>query len=351
MSKGEKFYKKTWFISLVCIFAPYIGVILLWVFKKPLRKPARIGCTVLLCIWAFIIIIAGQSGDGNSIESQEPPAKKEEITNGINEKQEKDKEEKEEEKKETDLEDGIKRVDSGEYLFIKNEDLDKYCANMEGAKIYVVVEIDDIKEDMIQSNLSDGYMMSSFHVGENYEKYESQLNKGDIVGISGTVAGNDSYSFMGKSVNVDDCLVFAVGDKAKEYKKENSDEGLSQYFTVTEEVADSGEDISEEEYKSLCEILDYEDILRNPDNNDGKYCKVEGTVEQIVEGWFDSFTIYVTDYNGNKWGCVYSYKDGESRILEGDSVVMYGECKGTDTTETILGEQVTLPRVDIEYIN
>lgn len=264
---------------------------------------------------------------------------------------EKDDIKEEERDSKTNIGDGLERITSGEYLFITNEDLDKYCANMVGAKIYVVTEVDDIKEDMIQSNLSEKYMMSNFHVGENYRKYESKLKKGDVVAISGTVAGNDGYSFMGKSVNVEDCLVFAVGEKAEEHKKESSDEGLSQYFTVTEEVADSSEDISEGEYKSLCETLDYEDILRNPDNNDGKYCKVEGTAEQVVEGWFGSFTIYVADYNGNKWGCVYSYKDGESRILEGDSVVLYGKCKGTDTAETLLGEQVTLPRVDVEYIN
>lgn len=312
--------------------------------KGSTRKGGKLKWIVISIL--VLAVIGAVAGDGGNDDKTEQVSK-----GNVEEDVKKEENDEKQNKKEVSIEDGMERISSGEYLFITNEDLNKYCANMEGVNIYVVTEIDDIKENMIQSNLSDGYMMSSFNVGENYSKYESKLKKGDIVAISGTVARNDGYGFMGKSVNVNDCLVFAVGEKSEEYKKDSSDENLSQYFTVTEEVADSGENISEEEYKYLCETLDYEDILRNPDNNNGKYCKVEGTAEQIVEGWFGSFTIYVTDYNGNRWGCVYSYKDGESRILEGDSVVLYGKCKGTDTAETLLGEQVTLPRVDIEYIN
>ena len=91
-------------------------------------------------------------------------------------------------------------------------------------------------------------------------------------------------------------------------------------------------------YKASCETFDYQDVLRNPDSYKDRNCVVSGTVEQIIEGWFGSFTIFVTDANGNKWGCVYSYKDGESHLLEGDGVTMYGK-------------QVTMPRVDVEYIN
>ncbi len=330
------FYEKTWFIVLMCIFIPPVGIAFSWIAKKPKNTVARIILTVFLALYSFVWLV-GIAAD----TEEEGSGKREEIKKGKIKK----------EKPENKIEDGMERISSGEYLFITNEDLNKYCANMEGVKIYVVVEIDDIKEGKIQSTLSDGYMMSNFLVEENYDKYESELKDGDIVGISGTVTGSDGYKFMGKSVNVKNCLIFAVGERAEEYKKDSSDEGLSEYFVVTEEVADSGEELSEEEYKSLCQKLGYEDILRNPDNNKDKYCVVEGTVDQIIEGWLDSFTIFVTDYDGNKWGCVYSYKEGESRLLEGDYVTVYGKCKGTENAETLIGQQVTLPRVDVEYIN
>lgn len=245
-----------------------------------------------------------------------------------------------------------KKFKNGKYKFIKNKDLDKYCANMDGTKIYVVTVVDDIKEDdLFQSNLSDGYMMSNFHVGENFNTYKSFINKGDLVAIAGTVTGYDNYSITGTSVDVSDCIIFAVGEKAKEYRKKKSDKSLKKYFKMTEDVAKTNDDISEDEYKGLCKKLEYEKILRNPDDYEGKYCKLSGTVSQVIEGWFDSFTIYIKDSEGNIWGCTYSYNDGEEHVMEGDSITVYGKCEGTDTTETILGKQVTIPRIDIKYIN
>lgn len=255
------------------------------------------------------------------------------------------------EPKTLDLSDELATFSSGEYLFITNDDLDKYHSNMGGVKVYVVTDIDDMKPNKIQSTLSGGYVMSNFDVGENYSKYESVLKDGDMVAIIGTVTGHDDYGFIGTSVDLHGCQVFAVGDTALSYLKNVSDSGLSQYFYVTEEAAETSDDVSESEYKSLCNSLSYEDIMRNPDGNKGKYCTVTGTVDQIIEGWFGSFSIFVVDYSGNKWGCVYSYKDGEYRLMEGDSVTIYGKCEGTDTTKTVLGQQVTMPRIDVEYIN
>lgn len=249
------------------------------------------------------------------------------------------------------LENELSKFLSGGYHFITNEDLNKYCSNMDGVKVYVVTSISDMKEGRIQSTLSEnGLMMSDFSVGENYAKYENALSRGDLIAICGTVSGHDDYGFMGTSVNLNDCMVFAIGDNARMYEKTASDGELSGYFVITEEVANSSNDVSENDYKSLCRALDYEDILRNPSQNEGKYCIVSGTVDQIIEGWFGAFSIFIVDSSGNKWGCVYYYKDGEPRLIEGDYVKVYGICDGTDTTTTVLGQQVTMPRVDLEYI-
>lgn len=249
------------------------------------------------------------------------------------------------------LENELSEFLSGGYHFITNEDLNKYCFNMDGVKVYVVTSISDMKEGRIQSTLSEnGLMMSDFNVGDNYTKYENALSKGDLIAICGIVSGHDDYGFMGTSVNLQDCAVFAVGESARIYEKSASDDELSRYFIVTEEVANSNDDVSENDYKSLCHALDYEDILRNPSQNEGKYCIVSGTVDQIIEGWFGAFSIFIVDSAGNKWGCVYYYKDGEPRLIEGDYVTVYGICDGTDTTTTVLGQQVTMPRVDLEYI-
>lgn len=305
------------------------------------KKNKKIGCCGTI-IWIFIIFaIIGAVFGGNDKENAKNESKKE-AKKTVEQKQKKKQEENVSFKNELEV------FLSGNYLFVTNEDLDKYCTNMKDINVYVVTDVDDIKDGKIQSTLSDGFMMSGFNVGDRYSKYESSLEKGDIVAICGTVAGQDSYGGIGNSISLNDCYVFASGQEAEKYRKDKSDDALSQYFVVTEEVADSNE-ISEEDYKTLCQQLDYTDILRNPDSYDGKYCVVSGTVDQVIEGWFGSFTIYIVDGNGNKWGCTYSYADDESHVLEGDSVTAYGECKGTANTETVLGEQVTLPHISIEY--
>lgn len=326
--------------------------------KKPKKK---VGCCGII-IWVVVIfvslfVIIGELGSDNA-ETQ-----KSTETKSINAENTKENEsESQDDPNETDTEknrkkktgtfrNGMKEFSTGQYKYITNHDLDKYCSNMEGEKIYVVTDISDMKDGRIQSTLNDGFMMSNFYVGDMYEKYKEYISEGDTVAILGTVSDKEGYGFLGDSVNVSDCMVFAVGNEALKYKKTSSDEELSQYFVITEEVANSNDDISEDEYKSLCTKPYYEDILRNPDTYDGKYCVVSGVVDQIIEGFFDTFTIYIVDEYGNKWDCGYMYKDGESHLLEGDSVTLYGKCKGTSNSTTVLGQQVTMPYIDAEYLN
>lgn len=258
-------------------------------------------------------------------------------------------------KKETDnkkkqnntFDDGISEYEKGEYHYITLEDLEKYHANMDGVKVCVVTEINDIDKEKIQSTICKGAMMSNFNTKKNYE---DTLKDDDIVAIIGTVNGYDNWGSIGKSINFDDCMVIAVGKDANEYIEECSDDSFNEYFVTTKEVIASGVVPTEDEYKEFCEKLVYKDILRNPDSYEGKMCKVSGEVDQIVEGWFSSLTIYVEDSNGDKWGCTYVYEDGETHILEGDKVTLYGECDGTSKAKNLLGKQIILPVINVKYI-
>lgn len=316
---------------------------------KPKKKGGCLKVVLIIVAICIVLEIISSIGGGNEKDSSSGNEKQAstEIQNETQETQT------EEQGAETPLmlDDELSQFQSEKYAYIKKKDLNTYAVNMPGEKVYLVTQVDDIKEGMIQSTLDDGYMMSNFYVGDNYDKYKESLSIGDAIAIAGVVSDINDYSIIGTSVELKDCIVFAVGDDAKTYKKDSTAKSLSKYLTVTEDVANMSGDISEKDYKDLCERLDYEDILREPDAYDGKYCVVDGTVDQIIEGWFGSFTIFVVDEDGNKWGCTYSYDEGESRVLEGDSVTMYGKCQGTSNTETVLGEQVTLPHVDAKYID
>ena len=109
--------------------------------------------------------------------------------------------------------------------------------------------------------------------------------------------------------------------------------------------------MSREDFITLCEKLDYNDILRNPDNYNSKYATIEGQVDQIIESMFDTVSIFIKDANGNIWGCTYKYSNGESRILENDNIKIYGKCYGTQQATNLAGKQVILPYVDIKYFD
>lgn len=332
----EKWYQRTAFTVIMLILFFPVGLVMMWAYRKNWKTAVK----VIISVLCAIIILP--SVFRNDSDSQNEDAV---VSENQDESQNNDDE------VENPLETELEQFNSGEYAYISNDDLSTYAVNMPGEKVYVVTQVDDMKDGRIQSTLDDGFMMSNFNVGDNYDKYSELISVDDVVAISGTISETTDYSIAGKSVDLNDCIVFAVGDDTEKYRKESTDESLSQYLVVTEDVADTESDISEEDYKNLCQQLNYEDILRNPDSYDETYCVLSGTVDQIIEGWFDTYTIYVMDSSGNRWECLYMYKDGESHLLEGDSVTVYGQCNGTTTATTLLGEQVTLPYIDAEYIN
>lgn len=233
------------------------------------------------------------------------------------------------------------------YVYITPADLQKYCANLSGQKIYTVIKVSDMKEGRIQSSLTDGFMMSSFNTVKDYM---GQFKRDDVVGVYGEVDSSSTY-FVGTSVNIINCDVFASGEYADTFIQDATDESLAEYLVVTPEVAKTLKDsqLTEDEFISLCESANYTDIMRNPDSYKDYLITVNGKVDQVIEGLLNTVNIYVIDSNGNKWACSYAYSEGESRILEGDRITIYGRCKGTSNAKTVTGQQVTMPQVDIRY--
>lgn len=116
------------------------------------------------------------------------------------------------------------------------------------------------------------------------------------------------------------------------------------------------QEITEEEYKKNCKKYEYKDIARNPQNYEGKLVTFDGEVIQVLEGYFNTvnFRINVTKNEYDFWEdtvyCSYTYSDNESKILEDDIVTLYGECEGTTTYTSILGQKITVPKINIKYI-
>ena len=110
------------------------------------------------------------------------------------------------------------------------------------------------------------------------------------------------------------------------------------------------------DYKNSCKTYEYKEIARNPEKYKGKQMKFEGEVIQVIEGYFDTvnFRINVTKNEYDFWEDTvygsYTYSDGESKILEDDIVKIYGECEGTTSYTSIFGQKITIPKINIKYI-
>ena len=250
---------------------------------------------------------------------------------------------------ELDFSTARQELENGGYAYITLEDMNRYIVNMTGQRIYTVMTVGDVKSDRVQTHTDGGFMYQSFVTPIDYSEY---FHEGDVVAVFGTVGETQSL-FGANWTDVVDSQVFAYGEEAEAYRRDTTDESLSGYLVLTEEVANSKgkNNISEDEFKSLCDYYPYEDILRNPDSYKKKYAVLTGSVDQSVEGAFGLYTtLYITDGNGDKWDCTINYKEGQSHILEGDYVTVFGILNGTSTATTVLGQQVTMPSLQIEYV-
>ncbi len=62
MEQKEKFYKKSWFMWLLIVFLPPVGIIFMWITKKEMNVRKKILLTIAGLIWWGICIAFGQSG-------------------------------------------------------------------------------------------------------------------------------------------------------------------------------------------------------------------------------------------------------------------------------------------------
>ncbi len=63
-----KFYKSKWFMWVCLILLPPVGIVLLWVFHKSMKKITRIILTIVFVFW-FLVLIACAGGDTSDTQT------------------------------------------------------------------------------------------------------------------------------------------------------------------------------------------------------------------------------------------------------------------------------------------
>lgn len=130
--------------------------------------------------------------------------------------------------------------------------------------------------------------------------------------------------------------------------------------TTVQPTAKAKKKVSAKAYKNKCKTLSFKDLSRNPNKHKGEKLKYTGKVIQVQEDehWLDDNTtvdlrINVTKDEYGLWddtifATVELPKDAD-RILEDDIITIWGECDGKYSYTSVLGSDVTLPKINIEY--
>lgn len=113
---------------------------------------------------------------------------------------------------------------------------------------------------------------------------------------------------------------------------------------------------TKDEYIASCQSVPYTDLARNPDNWKGTRMVYVGQVIQVVEpshGETVTLRVNVTEDEYGWWDdtilATVDIPEGDDRILEEDIISFYGECDGLYTYESIFGEKISIPKIDIVY--
>ena len=116
----------------------------------------------------------------------------------------------------------------------------------------------------------------------------------------------------------------------------------------------------ESTFKKSCKTIDYKTLSRNPNKHKGENLNFTGEVIQVQESdsLFSDTTqvdlrINVTKDEYGLWDdtilATVELPEDADKILEDDIITIWGECDGDYTYESVLGSNITLPLINVEY--
>lgn len=141
-------------------------------------------------------------------------------------------------------------------------------------------------------------------------------------------------------------------------EEETTEEPTTEEPTTQEPTKDPAQ--TEQEFKDSCSTISFEDLSRNPDKYKGNNYKFTGQVIQVQEGWFDTVELrinvtkeefeYIDDvmWTDTIYATV-TIPEGADKLLEDDVITFWGTCDGNYSYTSVLGNQISLPKIDIEY--
>ncbi len=198
MQDKKKFYETKWFLWLFLILFPLIGIILLWVVHKDMKKNKKIILSVIFAIW-FIILMVTPSGDDVSTNNQRETTRVEKTSSSVANETEKNKEMELKEKIEKVV--GSDRLETFNYIPDNNFSLIKF----EGS------------ENLSNKMTVRGMYLDIFNILKEIQSI-----------IDTDVDFNVTYPIQDKYGNISDIIVIKATFKNDTIKKINFENALSE---------------------------------------------------------------------------------------------------------------------------
>lgn len=287
--------------------------------------------SVIAIIFAVIVLIALISTKQDSGTDAESEAKKD-VT----------------ETDDISIQEEPEEFDPSDYVFISAERIKEFGAYLPGEWVITSAPASSVSKKVIKSHISDDDS-ATYDIVFNFEEPIENVAEGSYVTVAGMVILTKSSDV----VSIDYCHIVPDGT----YLMENEPDKQQEYCESLKQAALDAEAErianEKEDYIADCSTPSYDDVARNPDNYEGRKVKISGSVIQVSESFLNIFDTNSVDFRVETpegiWYVTYSRPEVESRILEGDYITCYGECDGVTTYISVLGSNVTIPKLIMKY--
>lgn len=192
---------------------------------------------------------------------------------------------------------------------------------------------------------------------DDFEKYKAENETTTTYDITGTVndVTNDTFtvttekgnkytfSYENPTVKIGETVKFTYKGEIQSFAEKQP--GTVSDITVTASAPAGAE------YETG---ITYENLSRNPDDYEGKLVKFTGTVVQLIEDTSSDeiqIRFAVNDNYDTILYCGYDKSIVTSRVLEDDTITIYGRSVGLISYESTMGGTITIPAVYIDKID
>lgn len=171
-----------------------------------------------------------------------------------------------------------------------------------------------------------------------------QIEKGDSVICYYFFGGTEEDTRLVVSKSSEEFTDIVDMLKAEEEAKE-----------LEEQLKELEQQKEKEDYIASCQEYPYREVLRAPEDFEGKRIVVRGEIQQIIVGSFysSSYEMRVKIDDGgyeDEYYVYYTLNEDEKRLLEEDKIIIYGTLDGVETYKTVLGVTKYRPIIRAKYI-